>query len=344
MAKTRTRTLVFFLVAGIASFSLQYDAHAASCEAILGKWMWFTQGVVTFHPDGTMVYAQGNDGTWECTDAARGRVTLRWRVGGYVNQLVLSANGNGLSSTDPSQQFVTARRIGAEAKAPAKQDTSVRADAEAVTLKTQPDGARQLPKDLPQLLRAVTRQARGWSKDAIPVALEVQNRDGPNPRMRGPEVRISFLSPSSGYGLFAIVTADGLRTSPVNQAVRWGTASLPPLFIDLPAAARFARKNGMTGPIDRASLRVWNPSGTAPVLAWMVGNRTVNGLTGEIIDFDVTGYIERYNADWKRAADALRALTQSMQSSKVDPWEDNWDPYASCPSAGAIPEYCKGPR
>jgi len=77
----------------------------------------------------------------------------------------------------------------------------------------------------------------------------------------------------------------------------------------------------------------------------MVGNKTVNGLTGEIIDFDVTGYIERYNADWKRASDALSALTQSMQSSKVDPWEDKWDPCDYCRYlASAPPEMCKGSR
>jgi hypothetical protein len=249
----------------------------------------------------------------------------------------VSADGERLTSTDPSQGYVTAKRIGV-AQASADQRSG-----ETIRLSTETDGALELPKELPRLLHAVTRQARAWSKDAIPVALEVVNRDGPNPRMRGPEVRISFLSPSSGYGLFAMVTADGLTTSPVNQAVRWGTESLPPLFIDLPAAASIARNNGATEPIGGGSLRVWNPSGTAPVLAWMVGNKTVNGITGEIIAFDVTGYIERYNADWKRASEALRALTQSMQSSKVDPWEEKFDPYNICYSiGGSLPEMCKG--
>jgi hypothetical protein len=35
---------------------------AASCECIVGKWAWFTKGVVTFKPDGTMVHDPGNDG------------------------------------------------------------------------------------------------------------------------------------------------------------------------------------------------------------------------------------------------------------------------------------------
>jgi hypothetical protein len=63
----------------VAGFAFQHHAHAAACEAILGKWAWFTKGMVTFDPDGTLVDESGNVGTWECTDAARGWSTLRWR-------------------------------------------------------------------------------------------------------------------------------------------------------------------------------------------------------------------------------------------------------------------------
>lgn len=97
---------------------------AAPCEALVGKWKWFTGGVVSINPDGSIAHDPGNDGTWECTDPARGRATLRWRLGGYVNRLALSGDGRALSSTDPSQSYVTAQRIGAprtvEAPAPTK--------------------------------------------------------------------------------------------------------------------------------------------------------------------------------------------------------------------------------
>jgi hypothetical protein len=63
--------------------------------------------------------------------------------------------------------------------------------------------------------------------------------------MRGPAVRISFFSPAAGTGLWVTVTTDGVRTSEVNQAVNWGTVSLPPVFVDLPAAVSIARKNGL---------------------------------------------------------------------------------------------------
>jgi len=333
----RSKVVVPFLglLAIVVGSCLMQRAGAASCEAIVGRWSWFVGGEVTISPDGSFVQQSGNGGTWECTDAANGRVTLRWKQGAFVNQVAVSADGNQLVSTDPSQSYVSAKRIGVVPSSAAQPGV------QSVNLSTEKDGVRDLPKDLPKLLHAVAQHARAWSKDAIPVMLEVENRDGsPNPRMRGPEVRISFLSPSSGYGLSAFVTADGLRTLPVNQAVSWGTESLPSLFLDLPAAVRAARQDGGNGG-GRASLKVWNPSRKAPVVAWMVGNRTVNGVTGEIIRFDVTGYEERYNADWTRASERLRALFQATQSPKVDPWADHYDPYDFCRGQAEPPRMCE---
>ena len=223
MVRAKVVVSVLGLLAILGGSYWMQKAGAASCDAIVGRWSWFVGGDVTISPSGTFVQQSGNGGTWECADAATGRVTLRWRQGAFVNQVVVSADGSRLASTDASQSYVTAKRIGG-APTDAGQPS-----APAVSLSTERNGARDLPKDLPKLLHAVAQQARAWSKDAIPVALEVQDRAGnPNPRMRGPEVRISFLSPSSGYGLSASVTDEGLRTLPVNQAVRWGTESLPP--------------------------------------------------------------------------------------------------------------------
>jgi hypothetical protein len=66
-------------------------------------------------------------------------------------------------------------------------------------------------------------------------------------------------------------------------------------------------------------------------------------VTGEIIRFDVTGYEERYNANWTRAANGLRALFQQTQSSKVDPWQDTFDPYAFCTGQAIAPPMCERP-
>jgi hypothetical protein len=326
VAGHRSFVLVFVV---IASFLCE-PSHAASCDTILGKWEWFIGGEVTFNPDRSFVQQSGNSGTWECTDPAQRLVTLHWQQGEFVNRIALSADGSRLFSTDRSQSFVSATRIVSAQKGSA----AMRIGAESITLKTQPDGARQLPKELPQLLHAVTRQARSWRTDAIPVSVEAQERTGPNPRMRGPAVRIFLLSPSAGTGLQATVTAEEIRTLEINQTVRRGTASLPVLFLDLPVAVRIARENGMKRRVDNASLRVWAPSGAPPVLAWMVGDKTVNAVTGEIISFDVTGYIAGYDAQWQRAAESLRMLWRSTQpsSSGSSVWED--------PFAKAAAAYC----
>lgn len=123
MVGARRFVLACLLGAGAAGLVSPGTAHAAGCEAVLGRWIWFTGRVVSINADGTMVHDPGNDGTWECTDPKRGRVTLRWRLNGYVNRLALSADGKGLASTDPAQSFVTAKRAagGGEAgKAPSR--------------------------------------------------------------------------------------------------------------------------------------------------------------------------------------------------------------------------------
>jgi len=126
MPTAATVRIVLGVVVGVlvAAWSVAPAGAAAPCEALVGKWKWFTGGVVSINADGTIAHDPGNDGTWECTDPARGRVTVRWRLGGYVNRLALSGDGGALSSTDPSQSYVTAQRIGArrtvETPAPAK--------------------------------------------------------------------------------------------------------------------------------------------------------------------------------------------------------------------------------
>ncbi|MBX3329666.1 MAG: hypothetical protein KF722_04635 [Nitrospira sp.] len=308
MAKARSLTLIFLNI-GAAALLMTTPAHAGSCEAVVGKWAWFVGGEVTIKSDGTFTQQSGNSGTWECTDPARGAVTLRWRQGGFVNQLALSPDGRGLSSTDPSQPLVTAKKVGVAGTAQSARTVSP----SDMHLSTQPDGVRQLPKDLPELMRAATERALQWRPDAIPVALEFTERDVPNPAMRGPEVRFSFLSPSDSTGLFLTVTVAGATTHEVRQPRDWGVEPLPPVFVDLPAAVRIAREHGTKGPVNRASLRIWSPSGAPAVFAWMVGNKTVNGASGEVIDYDVTGYIANYNEQWERAARGLRALMRSMR-------------------------------
>ena len=110
MAQTRMLLGVLMVIAGVAGLALPNAAPAASCEAILGKWAWFIGGEVTVNRDGTFTQQSGNAGTWECTDGARGRFTFRWRDGRFVNSLAVSPDGQGLTSLDQSQWYVTAQR------------------------------------------------------------------------------------------------------------------------------------------------------------------------------------------------------------------------------------------
>jgi hypothetical protein len=342
MTNQKFLILVFIGIAEMITGFLPEPAHAVSCNAIVGKWAWFTKGVVTFNPDGTMRHEPGNDGTWECTDAARGRITLRWRQGGYVNQVALSADGNGLSSTDPAQQFVTAKRIGTAGTGQPAKNPSPPSNAANVILTTEADGARQLPKNLPELMHAARQRAQLWRPDAIPVSLKFEDRNAPNPKMRGPEITISFFSPAAGNGLLVRVTPDGARTSEFNQRVNWGRLPLPPVFVDLPAAVRIARKNAMKGAVSRARLDIWSPSGAPPVLAWMIGDKTVNGATGEIIDYDVTGYIARYNAQWQHAAKGLLALMRAAQGGASSGGSSGIGADSTIPGAGSDRPYDDG--
>ena len=80
------------------------------CDLIVGEWRWFTGGIASIRPDGTVVYP-GNDGTWECTDDLFAIILIRWRLGGYVNKMGLSIDMKELNSLDPTQPYVKATRI-----------------------------------------------------------------------------------------------------------------------------------------------------------------------------------------------------------------------------------------
>ncbi len=114
MTKAGNITLAVIWVVGVVGFSFPHLAYPASCDAIIGKWAWFAGGEVTINADGTFTQKSGNSGTWECLDAAKGTVALKWKQGGYLNRLALADGGTKLVSTDPSQSFVKAIRVNSE--------------------------------------------------------------------------------------------------------------------------------------------------------------------------------------------------------------------------------------
>jgi len=119
MTDRRIRLLVSLVSVALAALCSVCPADAASCNDFVGKWAWFVGGEVTVNADGTFSQQSGNSGRWECTNPALGRITLRWRAGGFVNRMVLSPDGRNLTSTDPSQAYVTARKVSAPPPRPA---------------------------------------------------------------------------------------------------------------------------------------------------------------------------------------------------------------------------------
>ena len=82
---------IAFLLAIVSS--LYCFAPSASADAT-GAWSWFNGAVVSIEPNGTMrTEDQRNQGTW----TSRGDTyTLHWQVGGWVDTLRLSADGQRL--------------------------------------------------------------------------------------------------------------------------------------------------------------------------------------------------------------------------------------------------------
>ncbi len=193
---------------------------------------------------------------------------------------------------------------------------AARASTGSLVLSSRTVNAQLVPQGVPELMAAATTRARAWKADAVPVSINFEDLDVPNPDLRGPQIKVSFLSPSTEGGFQITVNRKGSSTFEFRQRVNWGTQPVPPVFVDLPAVLQIARNHGLKGSLTRADLRVWNPSRKAPILAWMVhpagaAGATINGANGEIITFDVTGYIDAYNAQAERAARALRALLHS---------------------------------
>lgn len=120
MGKRSSVALVTLVASGLAFFALRPHCARAQepdpCDAVIGTWAWFTGGPVTIRADHTMAFqSKANDGTWQCLDASRRLLLLNWRVGGFVNRVILSPDGRRLTSADPSQAYVHATRVGAAA-------------------------------------------------------------------------------------------------------------------------------------------------------------------------------------------------------------------------------------
>lgn len=69
-----------------------------ACAALVGEWDWSFDIFVTINADGNMQSRAliPNHGTWECMDPLQRKFTLRWVVGGWVENVTMSTDGNTL--------------------------------------------------------------------------------------------------------------------------------------------------------------------------------------------------------------------------------------------------------
>jgi len=101
------RRLVWLLLLVPALF-MAPPAFAANCASAAGEWNWVSGGVLTFANDHTVLYNGAGLGKWECTDAQREVVTIRW-ANGYVDTITIS--GNNASGKNQIGMAVSGTRI-----------------------------------------------------------------------------------------------------------------------------------------------------------------------------------------------------------------------------------------
>jgi hypothetical protein len=144
--------------------------------------------------------------------------------------------------------------------------------------------------------------------------IDYERPDSPTPQP--PSVRLNFFSPATGLGLWVTVSTEGTS---LFGAGRGGGIAIPNGFLDLPQAWAVARQYGVQPPLERAMLRVWPPQGRPPVLAWTVSGAgagvNIDGVVGNLLEGDLSGYIADYNAQWEAAIAGLRRLLASPRSS-----------------------------
>lgn len=103
--KTSRLLMVILLLA------VPVSAQESRCSEIVGNWKWFVGPQLIIKADHTFSNGE-NSGTWEVTKAAEQKYTLRWDVGGFVDEVTLSKDGLKLTGTNNQKNNVAGERVG----------------------------------------------------------------------------------------------------------------------------------------------------------------------------------------------------------------------------------------
>jgi|SRR5262245_48776851 len=102
------RSLVLVLLLAVP---LAGQDSKPKCDDIVGSWKWFVGPELVVKADHSFSNGE-NSGNWEVTDAAQRKYTLRWDVGGFVDVVILSADGRKLTGSNNNKNNVSGERVG----------------------------------------------------------------------------------------------------------------------------------------------------------------------------------------------------------------------------------------
>jgi len=86
-------------------------AQESRCSEIVGTWKWFVGPELIIKADHTFSNGE-NSGAWEISNAKERKYTLRWEVGGFVDEVTLSKDGRKLTGTNNQKNNVAGERVG----------------------------------------------------------------------------------------------------------------------------------------------------------------------------------------------------------------------------------------
>ena len=94
-----------------------------TCAALVGEWDWFLGSSTIVSTDGRLknIAIISNHGSWECTDPSQRKFTLNWVIGGWVDNVTLSADGNTVEAINNIGIRFKAWRTGTKKVEPAQE-------------------------------------------------------------------------------------------------------------------------------------------------------------------------------------------------------------------------------